>query len=426
MNIFKNKLFIWIIVSIFLIFIFQIFIVSSSFSRDTNSYILLIKWDWTITREGSDKIFLEIDKKELIQNWDIISIIWKDSLWVIEWWDGSLTRLSWNSRLRVDESMVSDDIWEIQISFELLKWKTWSNILTIIWDNSYFYQKTKEVTASVRWTVFEVDYDNDFIYVHNHQVDVLDSDWNKKQVYAWETFDISAKIIDELKRIRDETWEKINKNLDEEHILKMREDLKKSFRENNPFLKIKLFILSIISNEYKANYYLYTNDFDSLLTLIDSLDWEEKQKIIDILNNYNQRLNFENWEDKALYERKLNIRQTLISWVDDDSFKEVLTKYSMYDLSDIFSKANIDRDVLEKTLWFLEKNSPHINIDEDLLKAFWDNADLFRDIFNIWNIRSIDFNFDSVMNKIKDLNKLWNDFIHNNLNKLLDLYDSVK
>jgi hypothetical protein len=44
--------------------------------------------------------------------------------------------------------------------------------VSVLGKNSYFEQNVQESVAAVRGTVFEVDADKDFIFVHNHEVQI--------------------------------------------------------------------------------------------------------------------------------------------------------------------------------------------------------------------------------------------------------------
>jgi hypothetical protein len=158
------------------LFAIQFYFVSESFQRDTNSYVTLLQWQGKIESQGKMSLLKVQEKVPVIQG-DTITTIWEESLAIIEWGDKSITRMWGNSKVEIRENFVGKDLGDIHISFELLKGKTWSNVVTIMWENSYFKQEIKDNVAAVRGTVYEADYEKDFIFVHNHEVSITGKDW---------------------------------------------------------------------------------------------------------------------------------------------------------------------------------------------------------------------------------------------------------
>ena len=77
---------------------------------------------------------------------------------------------------------MSDDLLKINISFKLEKWKTWSNVVSFIWKESYFNQEFADTTAAVRWTIYEVNLDKDYLYVDSHEVKLTNNSWKTEIV----------------------------------------------------------------------------------------------------------------------------------------------------------------------------------------------------------------------------------------------------
>lgn len=405
MRFLKNKVFLTIISFIFLLFIFQFYSISQSYKIDRNSYITLIEWNWILT-SWSEKSILKTDNKEIIVSWDIISIIWDDSLAVIEWWDKSITRLAWNSKVLVKENFVSDDLWDINISFELLKWKTWSNVITIIWENSYFKQEIKWYTASVRGTVFEANYDSDYLYVEDHEVSVEDkTSWEVKKVYAWEWILFSNFLLEKIFEIKDKAWEEINKKLDKQYYEELRKQVIESI-SNVSFLEwIYLKISWFFSQENKVLGMVKSWEYAELNEYVNNLKEDEKQKVINSLKTLTQNLNFENWENESLYNLKINLKETLINNLNDENYKETLLKYSMYDLTNMLNYSDLSKEVLDKTTSLINKNMDIIesnswnfeNIKDKLSSLFKQNPeDLINNIK--WNIENIDDSINTIIN----------------------------
>lgn len=333
MKFFRNKFFLSIITIIFLLFSLQFYFISSSYKIDTNSYITLISWAGKISRNIEDRpIILEMNVKQEIKNGDIVNTIW-ESLAVIEWWDKSITRLWSNSKILIKENFVSDDLSKINISFELLKWKSWSNVIPIMLPYSYFKQDINWTTAAVRWTIFEVDYDKDYIQVHSHQVKVTNTSWEEKDVYPWVIFSLKSFSLEEIKGQIDEAFIKLNENLDKEYLKNLRENFLSSFQKTNP-----LNIIWKFSSENKVYSMLISGEKEKLEKYISSLPEDKKQKIINKLVSLSQSINFENGEDSSLYNLKLNTRSLIIDNSWDSNFKEIFKRYNKYDLESVKSK----------------------------------------------------------------------------------------
>lgn len=416
MDIFKNKFIVIWALLILSFFTLQIFLITSSFSKHTDSYLVMISWNWSIQRDW-ERIFLDIDDREKIYSWDSISIIGEDSLWVIEWWDNSVTRLSWNSRLRIDENDISSDLANIKISFELIRWKTWSNVLSIMWDDSYFHQTSKEITASVRWTIYEVDADNEFLRVIDHRVDIKNDQWEIVSAYKWDVVWFRGLIFDELLRVRDELWENINNTLDRDHLNQIREDLNDIIKSWNPIISLFRYIKWLFNFEYRIDTLLIEWKFDNIEKLLINSDPTKKDIILSRLNLYNQKLNFESWDDLYIYNKKLAVRNLLIEYSNDENLSETLTTYAIYDLWNMFSSNSIDPEILKSTLSFLEQHKSSLNIDSDLKRSFWENMDLFNEIFSIWNL---DFSLDWFIQNLDNLKRSWLDLLNRWLDSFLN------
>lgn len=413
MNFFKWKFFIISFIIIFLIFIFQFLIISESYKVDRNSYVTLIEWNWILTSDWK-KVVLKIDKKELIKTWDSVSIVWKESLAIIEWWDKSITRLSWNSKIIIKENFISDDLWKINISFELLKWKTWSNVVTILWDNSYFKQDIKWVTASVRWTVFEANYDSDYLYVADHEVKVSNTSWETKTLYTWEWIRFSSFSLADLIQIRDKVWAELNDKMDVEYYKQLREELLNSVKETPFYLKIAW----IFSTKDKVMSYVWSWDYVGLWEYVASLSWSTKEEAVNYLKTLNQQFNFEEITNPETYADKLNIRNILLENVGDTTYKESLLKYTIYDISWNLDYASLNQALFWKTIEMLDQN-------RELLESSWNLQFLDKNLSGLkefllnWNS---DVFINSVKGKLLELDSVWKETINNSLDSILNIF----
>ncbi len=404
MKFFKNKIFLTILTGIFLLFSLQFYFISNSFKRDTNSYVMLVDGSATLATSWEKKI-LQLNKKEKIIDGDVINTLSK-SLAVIEWWDKSITRLWENTRVVIKENFVSEDLSKMNISFELLKWKTWSNVISIFSWDSYFKQEVKWVSAAVRGTVFEANYDNEYMLVHKHALKLTNSAWETKEIVPGQAFSLKTFSIEDIKEILDDTFQKINKQLDDEYMKQLRENFLISLQETNP-----LNIIEKLSTENKAlRILLDENPKQNFDTFLWSLDDENKKKVLWYLNTLWQSVNFENGENSTLYNLKLNTRENLVENSTDEQYKETLVRYTMYDLADLLHFENFDTDMLQDTLGFLNTNKEYVNNESSYTKA----------ISDILLLNGENINLESLKQKISDIDTLWQDIINSSLDKALD------
>lgn len=354
MKLFKNKIFLSILVGIFLLFSLQFYFILNSYKRDTNSYVTLLQWYATLST-GGEKKALKLNTKEKLSNGDVVNTL-RNSLAVIEWGDKSITRLGENSRIIIKENFVSDDLSQMKISFELLKGKTWSNVISIFSWESYFKQEIKWVSAAVRWTVFEANYDKEYMIVHKHTLQLTNSTWETKEIFPGQIFSLKNFSIEDLKQMIDDTFQKINKQLDDEYIKQLRENFLTSFKKTNPLNLIELW-----SSENRAlRILLDENPKQNFEEFLGKLDDEKKQKVLWYLNTLWQSINFENGENNFLYHLKLNTRENLIENIQNDDHKETLMRYSIYDLIDVSKNF----ELFQKTAQLVYENKSYVNLKE--------------------------------------------------------------
>lgn len=412
MKIFKNKFFIFILTIIFILFSLQVYYISSSYKRDTNSYVTLLEWAWTLTTSTWKKV-LSLNLREKLNNWDVINTL-KNSLAIIEWWDKSITRLWPNTKVKIKENFTTEDLSKINISFELLKWKTRSNVISIMSSDSNFTQEIKWNIAAIRWTVFEVNYDDDYLVVHKHEVKLTNSKGEVKKVFQGQIFSLKQFSLENIIWKIDETFANMNKKLDEEYMNKLRNDFLNSIKNDNPFNLIKKFY----DSEWKVYDMLLSNEDKKVINnYIASLPKDKKEKIMKWLATLNQTLNFENWENYELYNLKLNIRSVLLNNSNDKDYKEILVRYSFYDLSDIFSLKKFNNEVLKGTYLLLSENKEYLETVKKSVNWWYYNI-----IKELLNIDPSNLTPENIKNKLLELNSKWKDLINTWLDKLLEFY----
>ncbi len=371
----KNKFILVVIlfvISILGIEIYKTFIVSDV---DRNSYVILINWEATLNNSN-----LQIDKKELLKKQDKIKTIWEESLAMIKWWDWSITRVGWDSSLIINQADVENDLLNIKISFNLEKWKTWSDVISFIGKDSYFHQTFADTTAAVRGTTFEVNLEKDYIYVNRHEVKLINTNWDQKIITENNPFNISTfSFIDLnkfLKNIKDSAWQKLNIKLDEEFY----KNLLKSY------------------NKIKNNTLKKQEELEESINNISDLTIEKKQELYaEALSEY-QKLNFISTWDKKNYINKLKLKEIVIK-LSPEKDKENLLITTLYDFKDLAQNDQFTE--LTRVAWILWENNeylPKLNI-------------------NLWEY--IDFN---VLNSIEIPEGLKQEF-NNNFNEIIDIID---
>ena len=385
----KNKFILSVICIIGIIIFSQVYIAYSHSNVDTNSYFTLIKWKGTL-----NEVFVSIEEKTSLQSGDKIRVIGDDSLGVVEWWDGSLTRLWANTKISIDQNEISRDYSTINISFQLIAGKTWSNIVSFIGKDSSFTQSFEGVEAWVRGTIFEVDLENDYINVSDHQITIEDRSGNLRALWENEPLSISQLSLIELeeflKNIQDNAWVSINQKFDAEYIEVLKMRLETSFQQTNPFT----YVLPHISQKHKL-----------LTVLKESTDYNEVSEVINtipkskypslyksVLSEY-QSLNFVSASSYDFYKRKLFYKNALIT-LSSGKDTEALVQSSVYDVQDILQSGNVE--ALSDTLTFLSEYKnviPEVDIwflvtdiqelPQELREKFSGSFESFNTIFEI-------------------------------------------
>ena len=124
-----------------MIVLFQVYVAFSQNANDTNSYLTLIKGKAILNNEP-----ISLEQDIILHSGDSILTL-DDSLAVIKWGDGSMTRLASNTKIQIHQSDISPDFSEIQIHFELLSGKTWSQVVSFLGEESSFTQSFQGVEA---------------------------------------------------------------------------------------------------------------------------------------------------------------------------------------------------------------------------------------------------------------------------------------
>ena len=357
----KNKFILIVIWIIACIVLSQVFVAFSNTDTDTNSYLTLIKGRGTLNES-----FLELEQKYILQSGDTVRVIGESSLAVVEWWDGSLTRLWGNTKISIDQNEISRDYSTINISFQLIAGKTWSNIVSFIGKDSSFTQSFQGIEAGVRGTVFDVDLEKEYIHVSDHQVELTLESWEEIVVSEGAVLDLSSfSLIDIekfLQEIQDVTWAELNERFDAEYLGFLKQALQKSLNESNPLS----YILPYVSTKQNLLQTLATAEkYSDIQNVIDTIPDAEREEMYTAVMSKYQNINFIWALDYEFYKRKIFYKKALIAlWEVQDT--EILVRSSVYDLQDIFELWNIE--AAKETLSFLGQHRDILpNIDSSFL-----------------------------------------------------------
>lgn len=341
----NNPKFIYFIIFlIFIIISIWAYISIFFYSIDRSAYLEAVSWKVYIN-ENQIEIW---DRKKLAKK-DIIETKTKDSFAVIEWWDWSLTRLWWNTRIEIEEEFVSKNWNNVNILFKLTSWKTWSNVVSYISEDSYFKQVFNDNEAAVRWTIFTVDLEKDYLQVDSHKVTIKNEKLWEVEVLENKQLKLSdfkfISLQDFIQYFKDKWFFDLNKKLDREYFLKLSLDLEKNFTK--------------ISNIAKK-------EFDNLT--------KEQRKLLytEFMEQY-QKLNYVSLDmSEKLFNLKMNLKEKLISLAPESEKKNILNTLN-YDLKNIFDLKDFTN--FEKITNILKENEKYL--DKKQLEEF----------FSIFNIK---------------------------------------
>ncbi len=392
-----NNKFIYFI--IFLILLLILFIVYSWFSKtsyDRSSYVQLVEWEAFLNEDA----LLEWEKEKLSIG-DTIKTTKEESIAIIEWWDGSITRLGWNTQLQVNELFVSQSKDRLNIAFELFSWKTWSNVLSYIpWD-SYFKQSFMDMEAAVRWTVYNVDLENDYLYVVDHKVELTTIDWDSYSIEENKPFDIKnfdfLKLEEFINKYKDSVFEDVNRRLDNELFRQIKADINKKIDDLSELAQMDL---SQLEKDMQAK--LYNQ----------------------VLSSY-QDLNSVWVEDGSLFELKIDLKEKLYL-LSDNQEKELVANSFEYDIKDAKDSNNYEylNDILTKV------NNNGININESI-KNYVDNINY--DNINPELRESLKNNYEKFINNVNidawslidNANNVKDDFEQSFMGSIKNLFNDI-
>lgn len=315
----KNKFILFIVLCLSTISAVLIF---SSGEKTLESRVVLKQWTAMIISNTWNEKMLEVDQWELLKLHDTIKTTSQDALAIVKWWDGSITRLWGVSELRVDENYISSDKTKINIKFELIAWKSWSNVLNYIWEDSSFIQTFNDHEAAVRGTVFDVNLDNDYIFVSNHGVEITQPDNKKVLLDENKALIISQwkiiTLLEFIKNFKDTTWSNINKNLDKIRLEDLQAAMIDTLEAGVGFIEYK----NITQNNSIAEYIRWLPEDKKV------------EKFKELLSEY-QNIHFANAKTPELMDIKLEIKSALLQLWNTQQ-RESLLESTLYDVDEVF------------------------------------------------------------------------------------------
>lgn len=408
----KNK-FIIIVITVLTAIIWIIFLQNINNKWNTSSVIL--REGWAEISRNNELIKLDVKRQYSLFNWDVVKTLTSDSLLIVTWWDWSITRLWWNSSIQINTANIASDLSEIQISFELLSWRTWSNVTSFFWEESYFLETFNDHEAAVRGTTFNIDLNKEFLYVTSHAIDLKNKEWVTINISENKPFSIKnysfIPLIDYIKNYKDQKWQDLNKSLDKLHF----EDLKKIML-NNLESTWEFLQLEKIKNNLDINKY------------ISELNIDEKTKLYNNLLEEYQSIHFANAKTPELLTKKLELKEVLILTASDEN-KEHLIQSTVYDIKEVFKTNNAlqfqklldifieNKSILNKLNLDLTEILSFRKISDEFNLVIHSKLDLIKEAFTDINISTLPKISEE---NIKSLLNSWDAAIKNFLNSNMD------
>jgi len=412
----QTKIILTIVLVIIFIFTYQFL---SKPKIDTHSYVTLVSWEASLNNNP-----LIIKQKQVLQNNDRLKTGGSWSLAIIEWGEWSITRIGPDTEIVINKANVSEDLTKIEILFNLIwdSWKTWSDVVSFIWEDSYFKEWFADTEAAVRGTIFEVNLDKDYLYVEKHEV-VLEDKKNQKKYIIPEKKPFNIKLFDFVAlekfiiSLRDRAWEDLNKQLDRETFKKLKENIKEVLDSTKQLTDL--------------------NNID-----LNNLSQLDREKLYNELLSSYQKIKPSTITpaDRDLYKYKLQYQEILTALAPEQD-KENLLRTSIYDLKDAINLKNFEE--FKNIMKYIWENKDFIDLKEldNVINLSWMKNSLKESIINfvrdtkngnysdlIWNsfktFEELNFNImnntaEKIKNNLPDLKDLWNS-INNLTNDLIN------
>ncbi len=163
-------------------------------------------WSGKIIR-GDLAIHLATDESYVLQNADTLET-GEESIAIVNWPDGSITRLWPDTRIVIEKMNVSSDYSTIQISYAMKRGKVWNNVIRLLIGESYFeaHLPKDNIVAGVRGTTFEINLDNKYIQAVHHSTQLSDNSGKSIELFPGELVDSENIWIQKGREFIDTTW----------------------------------------------------------------------------------------------------------------------------------------------------------------------------------------------------------------------------
>ena len=94
--------------------------------------------------------------------------------------------------------------------------------MSFLGTDSYFKESFWDTVAAVRGTIFDLNLDNNYLYVHSHEVSLASADWKEVIVPENKPLDLLSfdfiKLEKFIKDFKDKAWQDLNTKFDEEYF----------------------------------------------------------------------------------------------------------------------------------------------------------------------------------------------------------------
>lgn len=305
---------------------------------DKNNYVELLSWrasiNWNFLKQNSKVKIFENDNLKTFEN----------SLAILEWWDWSITRLWWNTEIMVKKAYFSKNDEIIKIAFDTKSWKTWSNVVSYFWDESYFHQYYNDTEIAVRWTIYALDIEKNYLKVEKHWVKLENKNQKieLKENEQIKLTDFSLIFLDDfINYFKDKKFFEINQDLDKKYFYEL-------------YLKLEKNIKKISDLSYKKFW---------------NITEEQKEKLFKKYLEIYQKIHFVSPDiSEKYFNLKINLKEKLLKLSPENQKKYILQSFN-YDFIDIFNYKNFIN--FEKILNIFKENEKYVQ--KDLLYNFLKN-----------------------------------------------------
>lgn len=375
--------------------------------KASDSFVLVDKWSVIVKRWDSVKQ-LWLKERFWLSLWDKVKTL-SDSNANIFWPDWSVTRLWEKTSVTITELKAKEDLSSFKIKFNIEQWKTWSNVIKYITKDSDFTETYDawRYAATVRWTVFEINVDDEYVHSVSHNITLTDE--NEKKSYnipegtARSLHNISYFVPE---YFLDSNW--INENLaaDKNLINLMAkawtEKVSRLIKDSDIWIAVVSYMKQTLWSE-KETAISKIKDFISswnmsdlwtLKTLASSYDNDSKWLNKLFLDFYQNIWSLPNTDENVLI--KSNIRWLIIKTADPESRQKLMEDFLRLDIFEYVQKINEWSDETAKVLknnidWYLKWMQ-----DPKVLKTLlWSFSEDMLWVVSIW--------FDSLKDEINKI-----------------------